>query len=85
MLPGIVASPEPTAVYNGNVVLDARGEAVVVLPDGFAALSDEVRYQLTCIGGFAPVYVAEEITTNRFSIAGGVPGMKVSWQVTAVR
>ena len=67
------------------MVLDARGEAVVVLPESFAALSDEVRYQLTCIGGFAPVYVAEEITANRFSIAGGMPGMKVSWQVTGVR
>jgi len=40
---------------------------------------------LTGIGGFAPIYIAEEITNNRFKIAGGNPGMKVCWQVTSVR
>jgi hypothetical protein len=40
---------------------------------------------LTGIGGFAPTYIAEEITNNRFKIAGGNPGMKVCWQVTSVR
>jgi hypothetical protein len=44
-----------------------------------------MSYQLTCIGGWAPVYVADEISGNRFKIAGGQPGMKVSWQVTGVR
>jgi hypothetical protein len=37
------------------------------------------------IGGFAPVYVAEEIAGNQFQIAGGEPGLKVSWQVTGIR
>ena len=45
----------------------------------------DFRYQLTCIGGFAPVYVAEEISGKRFEIAGGRPGLKVSWQVTGIR
>jgi len=40
---------------------------------------------LTCIGGFAPVYIAEEISENRFKISGGNPGMKVSWMVTGIR
>ena len=38
-----------------------------------------------CVGGFAPVHVAEEIDGNRFKIAGGSPDLKVSWQVTGVR
>lgn len=80
-----VESPDMMNVYNGNVVLDARGEAWVELPEWFGALNRDFRYQLTCIGRFAPVYVAEEITGNRFRIAGGEPGMKVSWQVTGIR
>ena len=55
------------------------------LPNWFEALNTDFRYQLTCVGGFAPVYVAQEITNHRFRIAGGRAGMKVSWQVTGVR
>jgi hypothetical protein len=72
-------------IYNGNVTLDEKGEAWVQLPEYFEALNKDFRYQLTCIGGFAPVYVAEEISDNRFLIAGGKEGLKVSWQVTGVR
>jgi len=80
-----VESPDMMNVYNGNVKLDGRGEAVVTLPHWFEALNRDFRYQLTCIGGFAPVYIAEKISDNRFKIAGGVPGMEVSWQVTGIR
>jgi len=80
-----VESPDMMNIYNGNVVLDGSGEAVVALPDWFGALNKDYRYQLTCIGGFAPVYIAEEIANNQFKIAGGKPGMKVSWTVTGVR
>jgi len=80
-----VESPDMMNVYNGNVILDARGEAVVQLPDYFEALNRDFRYQLTCIGGFAPVYIAQKISGNRFSIAGGEPDMEVSWQVTGIR
>ena len=80
-----VESPDMMNVYNGNVVLDQSGEAVVEMPAYFEALNREFRYQLTCIGGFAEVYIAEEMSDNRFSIAGGKSGMKVSWQVTGVR
>jgi hypothetical protein len=80
-----VESPDMMNVYNGNVVLDASGEAWVEMPEWFEALNRDFRYQLTCIGGFAPVYVAEEISGNRFRIAGGETGMKVSWLVTGIR
>jgi hypothetical protein len=80
-----VESPDMLNIYNGNVVLDANGEAVVALPDWFGAINRDFRYQLTCIGGFAPVYIAEEIANNQFKIAGGKSGMKISWQVTGIR
>jgi len=80
-----VESPDMMNVYNGNVVTDGAGEAWVELPEWFEVLNRDFRYQLTCVGAFAPVYVAEKITGNRFRIAGGEPGMEVSWQVTGVR
>jgi hypothetical protein len=80
-----VESPDMMNVYNGNVVLGSDGEAWVELPEWFEVLNRDFRYQLTCIGGFAPVYVAEEISGSRFRIAGGHPGTKISWQVTGIR
>ncbi|MDQ3704950.1 MAG: S-layer homology domain-containing protein [Chloroflexota bacterium] len=80
-----VESPDMKTIYDGVAVLDAKGEAVVVLPSYFEALNRDFRYQLTTIGGFAQVYVAEKVKGNRFKIAGGKPGMEVSWQVTGVR
>jgi hypothetical protein len=40
---------------------------------------------LTCIGGYASVYISKKIYNNRFVIAGGKPYMEVSWQVTGIR
>ncbi len=80
-----VESPDIMNIYNGVATLDAQGQALVKLPDYFGALNRDFRYQLTCISGFAPVYVAQEITQNQFRIGGGNPGGKVSWQVTGVR
>ncbi|MDX2169087.1 MAG: hypothetical protein SF182_18610 [Deltaproteobacteria bacterium] len=80
-----VESPELKNLYDGVVVLDANGEAGVDLPAWFEALNGDFRYQLTCIGGVAPVYVAEKVRDGRFRIAGGTPGLEVSWQVTGVR
>ena len=80
-----VESPDMMNIYNGIAPLDADGTAVVVMPDYFSALNKEFRYQLTCIGGYAPVYVAQELAGNRFKIAGGKAGLKVSWQITGIR
>ncbi len=81
-----VESPDMMNVYNGNVVLDAEGRAVIDLPDWFEVLNRDFRYQLTPIGAPGPnLYVASEVSGNRFEIAGGVPGMTVSWQVTGIR
>ncbi|MGE0886855.1 MAG: hypothetical protein AB7P14_25320 [Blastocatellales bacterium] len=51
----------------------------------FQALNKNFRYQLTCLGNYAPVYIAKNIQGNRFKIAGGQPGLEVSWQVTGIR
>jgi len=80
-----VESSEVLNTYSGNAVLDQDGRAVVQLPDWFEELNTDFRYQLTSVGGYAPVFVAEELDGNRFVIGGGVPGLKVSWQITARR
>jgi hypothetical protein len=80
-----VESPDMMNLYSGTVILDGAGTAVVELPAWFGALNHDFRYQLTCIGEAAPVYIAEEIESNRFKIAGGHGSMKVSWQVIGTR
>src|SRR5262249_38140051 len=50
-----VESPDMMNVYNGNILLDANGEAWVELPEWFEALNRDFRYQLTSIGGLAPL------------------------------
>lgn len=81
-----VESSEMKNIYDGVTIIDANGEAVVDLPAWFEVLNTDFRYQLTSIGAPGPnLYIAEEISNNRFKIAGGTPMMKVSWQVTGIR
>lgn len=80
-----IESNEMKNIYDGVAVIGSDGTATVTLPGYFGALNIEYRYQLTCIGGHAPVFVADEISKNQFKIGGGKPGMKVSWQVTGIR
>jgi hypothetical protein len=80
-----VESPDMKNVYDGVAELDESGEAWIDLPEYFEALNRDFRYQLTCMGEFAPVYIAKKIAGNRFKIAGGAPGGEVSWQVTGIR
>jgi len=77
--------PEPNTLYRGTVTLNAQGEAIVELPSYFEALNADFSYHLTCIGDYAPVYIKQKIQGNRFVIAGGKPGMEVSWLVVARR
>ncbi len=80
-----VVSDNLSAVYSGNVTLDGNGSATVHLPNWLESFCGDFRYQLTCIGGYAPVYVSSRIADSKFSIAGGNPGLEVSWQVTGIR
>ena len=95
-----VESPDMKNIYDGVVALDEKGEAEIEFPDWFDALNKDFRYQLTPIGAPGPnLYIAEEIpdgvtnysnsssnsNNSRFKVAGGTPGMKVSWQMTGIR
>jgi hypothetical protein len=80
-----VESPDMKNIYDGTITLDSNGEATVRLPTYFEALNRDFRYQLTCVGGYAPVYIAEKISGNQFKIAGGKAGLEVSWMVTGIR
>ena len=81
-----VESSEMKNIYDGIVILDASGDAVVELPSWFEALNTDFRYQLPAIGQPSPgLFIAREFSGGSFQIAGGLPGTKVSWQVTGVR
>jgi hypothetical protein len=80
-----VESPDMMNIYNGNIITDGKGNAVVLLPNYFETLNMDFRYQLTVIGDFAQAIIAEKIRNNRFTIRTDKPNMEVSWQVTGVR
>lgn len=81
-----VESPEMKNVYDGVTELDKDGATWVDLHGWFEELNRHFCYQLAAIGRPAPeLHVAQEVSENRFRIAGGEAGMKVSWQVTGIR
>lgn len=73
-------------VYNGNVVTDENGVAIVELPGYFTSLNKDFRYQLTNIGGWTETWVEEKVNDeNQFIIKTKKPNSEVSWQVTGIR
>ncbi len=81
-----VESPDMMNIYNGNILTDNNGVAIVQLPDYFFTLNKDFRYQLTAIGQPSQVFVLEEINnTNKFKIKSDKAKVKISWQVTGVR
>ncbi len=81
-----VESSEVLNQYSGTAILDENGTVVIELESWFGAINTDLRYQLTAIGGAAPnLHISREVVDNRFEIAGGPPGIKVSWQITARR
>jgi hypothetical protein len=81
-----VESSDMKNIYDGNVVLNDKGEAEVELPDWFETLNKDFRYQLTPIGApGANLHIAQKITDSRFRISGGSAKLEVSWQVTGIR
>ncbi len=80
--------PEPLNVYSGNIVTDGRGYATVALPEYFASINRDFRYQLTVIDGgddFVLAKVSKEIAGNQFTVRTSAPNVKVSWRVEGVR
>ena len=85
-----VESPDMMNIYNGNVVTDEEGRAVITLPDWFESLNRDFRYQLSVIDEtdsdqFVQAKVVQKITDGAFTIRTSAPGVEVSWQVTGIR
>jgi len=80
-----VESPDMMNIYNGNIVTDERGEAVVKMPNYFEALNRDFRYQLTVLGQFAQAMISEKMNGTTFKIKTDKPRVEVSWQVTGIR
>ena len=80
-----VESPDMMNIYNGNVITDASGNAVINLPDWFEALNKDFRYQLTVIGEFSQAIIESKIQNNQFRIKTDKPNVEVSWMVTGIR
>ncbi len=80
-----VESPDMKNIYDGTVVTDGSGTAVVSMPAWFEALNTDFRYQLTTIGQPAQAWIASEISNGSFTIKTSKSGVKVSWQVTGIR
>lgn len=89
-----VESPDAKNIYDGIATLDESGEVIIELPSYFLALNRDFRYLGTALGEPMPnLHVSSEVKKRYFGlfgapvfhIAGGVPGGRVSWQVTGVR
>ncbi len=85
----VVEGPEASVSYRGRAELTA-GRAVVLLPKYFEALTrpEGRTVQLTCDGGWSPLYVASPIARGQFAVQvapGGTPNQAFFWEVRAVR
>jgi len=83
-----VESPDVKNIYDGVATLNESGEATIYLPSYWSALNDSetARFLLTPLNTPAPnLHIKSEIKDNHFTIAGGPPNARVSWQVTGIR
>lgn len=88
-----VESPDAMNIYDGIATLDENGVAEIELPRYFLALNMDMTYLATAIGEPMPnLFLAKEVAPRYIffgipvmKISGGVPGGRVSWQVTGVR
>lgn len=81
-----IESDERLNLYSGNVILDEAGTASVKFPEWFTALNKDLRYQLTPLGAAcSTLHVLPAQSGNTFQIAGGTPGLQVSWFVAGIR
>jgi hypothetical protein len=83
-------SPFPQNFYSGNVVTDAQGRAWVELPEYFAEINANVKYQLTVVDDtespeFVQAKIGRKIQGNRFLIMTSAPNVEVSWRIEADR
>ena len=89
-----VESPDVKNIYDGITTLDESGKATVELPTYFLSLNTDFRYLATAIGEPMPdLHLSVEIRRRYlglygepvFTISGGAPNGRISWQVTGIR
>jgi hypothetical protein len=81
-----VESPDVKNIYDGLATLNEAGEVVIALPDYFMSLNKDSRYQFFPLDEAMPnLHIKKEVANNQFTIGGGEPGGRVSWQVTGIR
>lgn len=85
-----VESDERMNLYRGSMVTDSRGYATVTVPAWFAALNEDIQYQLTVIDAsdsdaFVLAKVVQEIQGGKFKIRTSAGRTKVNWQVSGRR
>jgi hypothetical protein len=81
-----VESPDAKNIYNGTATLDESGEVTIQLPEYFDALNTAPRYQFFPMYQAMPdLYIKDEEHDNHFTIAGGMPGGEISWEITGIR
>ncbi len=78
-------SNEVLNIYRGNVTFDTTGTATVYLPEYYDSINKNPSYHLTPIGGYAQLFILQEIGDGYFIIGGGSQGLKASWTVYAER
>jgi len=80
-----VEGPEVLNVYQGRAQL-VDGEADIMLPDYYSALNRTGAeiYRLTPIGGSTLLYIKDEVSGNRFRVAGD-RDVRFSWTVYVPR
>lgn len=64
LIHSFVESPDMMNVYNGNIVSDANGVAVVSLPSYFEAENKDFKYQLTVLDNSAD-FVMAKVSKNK--------------------
>jgi hypothetical protein len=73
-------------LYDGIATLDKNGEATIELPISVTTDHGSFTYQVRPIGSPMPkLFIKSELNNNRFVVAGGTPGGKISWQLIGTR
>ena len=65
-------------ILGGEVWLDDRGEAVVVLPDHLHGRELEYEYRLHCAD---PAEDNAELVDGRLTITSAAPHLKIAWRL----
>ena len=68
--------------FHGEVWTDARGRAIVSLPEDAYPPRADLEYAVHAIGGEDVVRVTSELSQGRFSIATDEPHVKVAWRIS---